>query len=425
MRRPAKSAWHRASLSRSRQIVTLVTLGLLTGLGPFTIDLYLPAFPQLREDFGVADGQVQLTLAATTLGFALGQLVVGPLSDRIGRRIPLLAANSVHVLASLGVAMAPDIEVLSLLRILQGLGAAGGAVVAMAMVRDLFSGDRLIVALSRLMLVQGAAPVVAPIVGSLLLSVVEWRGIFVVLAGYGLLMIVLQALILRETHPRGRGFGTAEPFFTRYRRVLSDRVYVGILLLAFATWGGLFSYLASASLLLQGVYGFTELQFGAVFAVCAIGVVSGSQVSPLISTRHGPPVTLMLGTAYLLLMGILMLSVALLDAHVVVIIVALFLYEFGVGLVNPAVQAIGLGRHGRDAGTAASLIGATGMLGAALVGPVIGMFPVTSAVPMASAVAISAVVGVIVLWSVVRPRSIAPLPTGDARTDELPVRGRG
>ncbi|MGO1393872.1 MFS transporter, partial [Agrococcus casei] len=171
MRRPAKSAWHRASLSRSRQIVTLVTLGLLTGLGPFTIDLYLPAFPQLREDFGVADGQVQLTLAATTLGFALGQLVVGPLSDRIGRRIPLLAANSVHVLASLGVAMAPDIEVLSLLRILQGLGAAGGAVVAMAMVRDLFSGDRLIVALSRLMLVQGAAPVVAPIVGSLLLSV--------------------------------------------------------------------------------------------------------------------------------------------------------------------------------------------------------------------------------------------------------------
>lgn len=408
-------------MSKGRRIATLLTLGLLTGLGPFTIDLYLPAFPQLRDEFGVSDGQVQLTLAATTLGFALGQLVVGPLSDRIGRRVPLLAANTLHVLASIGVAMAPDIETLSLLRIVQGLGAAGGAVVAMAMVRDLFSGDRLIVALSRLMLVQGAAPVVAPVLGSVLLSVIEWRGMFYVLAAYGVLMIVLQALVLRETHPRGQGLGTSEPFLARYKRVLTDRVYVGILLLAFATWGGLFSYLASASLVLQGVYGFTELQFGAVFGICAIGVVTGAQVSPRISTRYGPPVTLMIGTAYLLCMSILLLAVALLDAHVAVIVVALFLYEFGIGLVNPAVQAIGLGRHGRDAGTAASLIGATGMIGAALVGPVIGMFPVTSAVPMSVAVAISAALGVIVLWCIVRPRSIPPLPTGDARTDELPM----
>ena len=408
-------------MSNRRRIVTLLTLGLLTGLGPFTIDLYLPAFPQLRDEFGVSDGQVQLTLAATTLGFALGQLLVGPLSDRIGRRVPLLAANSLHVLASIGVAMAPDIETLSLLRIVQGLGAAGGAVVAMAMVRDLFSGDRLIVALSRLMLVQGAAPVVAPVVGSVLLTVIEWRGMFVVLAAYGVLMILLQALVLRETHPRGQGLGTSEPFLARYRRVLSDRVYVGVLLLAFATWGGLFSYLASASLVLQGVYGFTELQFGAVFAICATGVVIGSQVSPRFSTRYGPPTTLMIGTTYLLCMSILLLTVALLDANVAVVIVALFLYEFGIGLVNPAVQAIGLGRHGRDAGTAASLIGATGMIGAAVVGPVIGMFPVTSAVPMSVAVALSAALGVIVLWSVVRPRSIPPLPTGDARTDEVPV----
>lgn len=411
-------------MTRARQIVTLVTLGLLTGLGPFTIDLYLPAFPQLRDEFGVSDGQVQLTLAATTLGFAIGQLVVGPLSDRFGRRVPLLVANSIHVLASLGVAAAPDIEILSLLRILQGLGAAGGAVVAMAMVRDLFSGDRLIVALSRLMLVQGAAPVVAPVLGSVLLSVIEWRGMFIALAGYGILMIVLQAVVLRETHPSGRGLGTSEPFLARYRRVLSDRVYVGILLLAFATWGGLFSYLASASLVLQGVYGFSELQFGAVFAVCAIGVVTGAQVSPRISTRYGPPVTLMIGTAYLMVMGIVLLTVALLNAPVAVVVVALFLYEFGVGLVNPAIQAIGLGRHGRDAGTAASLIGATGMLGAALVGPVIGMFPVTSAIPMSTAVAISAVLGLIVLWTIVRPRTIAPLPTGDARTDELPIQER-
>ena len=409
-------------MSKGRRVAIILALGLLTGLGPFTIDMYLPAFPQLREEFSVADGQVQLTLAATTLGFAMGQLFVGPLSDRVGRRWPLLGANALHVAASIGVALAPTIEVLSLLRVFQGLGAAGGAVVAMAMIRDLFSGNQLIVALSRLMLVMGAAPVVAPIVGSALLTVINWRGMFVVLAAYGALMIVLQLVVLRETRPRGQGLGTAEPFLRRYQRVLSDRVYVGVLLLALANWGGLFAYLASASLVLQGVYGFSELQFGAVFAVCAIGVVTGSQVSPKISTKWGPQVTLIVSTAYMLVVGTTMFAVSLTHPHVAVLIVLLFVYEFGLGLTTPAIQALGLGRHGRDAGTAASLIGATGMLGAAAIGPIIGLFAVTSAIPMSGAIAICALLAIVVLWTIVRPRSIGPLPDEEPGTGPINVR---
>lgn len=402
-----------------------MALGLLTGLGPFTIDMYLPAFPQIRDEFGVSDGQVQLTLAATTLGFALGQLFVGPLSDRFGRRWPLLAANAVHIGASLGVALAPTIEVLSLLRILQGLGAAGGAVVAMAMVRDLFSGNQLIVALSRLALVMGAAPVAAPVVGSVLLTVMEWRGMFYVLAAYGAGMIVMQLIVLRETRPRGAGLGTSEPFINRYKRVLSDRVYVGILLVAFANWAALFSYLASASLVLQGVYGFSELGFGATFAVCAIAVVVGSQVSPKISTKYGPGRTLAISTAYITVIGVTMTVAALLQPPVALLIVLLFLYEFGLGLTSPALQAVGLGRHGRDAGTAASLIGTVGMVGAAAAAPIIGLFPVVSAVPMASAIAIAGVLMVVALWVVVRPGSIGPLvdtgPLGQVGTQTGPV----
>lgn len=409
-------------MSKGRRIAIILALGLLTGLGPFTIDMYLPAFPQLREEFGVSDGQVQLTLAATTLGFAMGQLFVGPLSDRIGRRLPLLGANALHIAASIGVAMAPSIEMLSVLRVFQGLGAAGGAVVAMAMVRDLFSGNQLIVALSRLMLVMGAAPVVAPVVGSALLTVINWRGMFYVLAAYGVAMIVLQLFVLRETRPRGKGLGTSEPFLMRYKRVFSDRVYVGVLLLALANWAGLFSYLASASLVLQGVYGFTELGFGATFAICAIGVVTGSQVSPKISTKYGPGRTLIISTAYIATIGVIMLITAAFNPPVLLLIALLFLYEFGLGLTTPALQALGLGRHGRDAGTAASLIGATGMLGAAMVGPIIGLFPVVNAVPMAAAIALAGVLMVFVLWTVVRPRTIGRLSDEDTGTGPIIVR---
>ena len=407
-------------MSDARRVATLIALGLLVGLGPFTVDMYLPAFPQLRADFNVSDGQVQLTLAATTLGFALGQLFVGPLSDRVGRRMPLLAANALHIAASVGVAMAPNIELLSLLRVFQGLGAAGGAVVAMAMVRDLFSGNKLIVALSRLALVSGAAPVLAPVVGSALMTWLDWRGMFLVLAGYGALMIVLQTFVLHETHPRGSAV-VAEPFFARYARVFSDRVYVGVLLVAFAIWAGLFAYLASASLVLQGVYGFSEIQFGAVFAVCAVGVVIGSQVSPRISTRFGPAITLTVSTSYLLVTASALLVVSLADPPAMALISLLFLFEFGFGLTMPAIQALGLGRHGRDAGTAASLIGATGMLGGTMAGPVIGAFPVTSAVPMSAALTISVALAALLLWAVVRPLTVERLPDEGDATGEIPV----
>ena len=140
------------TFSRRRRIAIIVTLGMLTGLGPFTIDLYLPAFPALKSDLGISDTQVQLTLSATTLGFATGQLLVGPLSDRLGRRLPLIACSILHVVSSILVALSPTIEFLTAMRLLQGVGAAGGAVVAMAMARDLFSGRPLVVMLSRLAL---------------------------------------------------------------------------------------------------------------------------------------------------------------------------------------------------------------------------------------------------------------------------------
>jgi MFS transporter, DHA1 family, multidrug resistance protein len=157
------------SLSSRQRLVYIIVLGALTALGPFTVDLYLPAFPAVEKDLDTSVAAIQLTLTATTIGFALGQLLVGPWSDKIGRRIPLIVATALHILASLGIIFAPDVEWVGALRVVQGIGAAGGGVVAVAMVRDLFGGLPLVRMMSRLALVSGLAPMVAPIIGSQLL----------------------------------------------------------------------------------------------------------------------------------------------------------------------------------------------------------------------------------------------------------------
>ena len=196
------------AIPHRRRVLYIVLLGALTALGPFTIDLYLPAFPVLEADFQTTAAAIQLTLTGTMIGFALGQLIVGPLSDKVGRRVPLLSVTALHVAASVAAALAPTLELLSAARVLQGAGAAAGGVVAAAIVRDLFGGRRLVVMLSRLALVSGVAPVLAPLVGSALLLVMPWRGIFVVLAVYGAVMLVSAIVFLPETLPRARRHDT-------------------------------------------------------------------------------------------------------------------------------------------------------------------------------------------------------------------------
>jgi len=213
------------ALSRSARVVYVIVLGLLVGLGPFTVDLYLPAFPVVAEELRASEAAIQLTLTATMIGFGVGQLVIGPWSDTVGRKLPLILATVLHVGASIGVAVSPDIEWVLVFRVLQGVGAAGGGVVAMATVRDLFGGQPLVRMLSRLALVTGLAPILAPVIGSQLLAVLDWRGLFLALAGYGILVTALASVFIVETLPperrRVKGHSTTAQ---RYRAVLSDRV---------------------------------------------------------------------------------------------------------------------------------------------------------------------------------------------------------
>lgn len=390
--------------SRRRRIAITLVLGLLTGVGPFTIDMYLPSFPALKQDLSITDAQVQITLSATTFGFAMGQLLIGPLSDRVGRRRPLLAMSSLHVLASIMVAISPNVEFLTVMRALQGIGAAGGAVVALAMARDLFSGRRLMRMMARLSLISGLAPIVAPILGSWLVSVVNWRGIFWVLATYGLTVLTLVSLLIVETRPPSeRTSAGIGPLLAAYRRVFGDRTFVGVWLVAAFAFGGLFSYVSTSSVLLQQVYGLSAQGFGVVFAICSVGVFTGVQLGSRLAARIGPARILAVATSVMVLAASALLLLNATVPGVLPLVPAIFCFTTGFGACMPTSQVLALQRHRADSGVAASLIGAGNMLTGAVVGPIIGSFALHDAAPMGIAMLSCALVSTAALWLIVRP----------------------
>ncbi|KIS28107.1 major facilitator transporter [Arthrobacter sp. SPG23] len=394
------------SLSRKRKILYILLLGALTALGPFTIDLYLPAFPALEASLGVSEAEVQLTLTGTTVGFALGQLVVGPLSDKFGRRLPLILATALHITASLGAALSTDLATLGLFRVLMGIGAAGGGVVAMAMVRDLFTGYAMVRMFSRMALVNGLAPILAPVIGSQLLLVMPWPGIFYFLAGYGSLVIIAAILLVRETLPRelrGRSGLTAGQ---RYKLLFSDRIFVGLLLLGGMNFAGLFAYLSASPFLFQDVYGFSPQQYGLLFGINSLGIVAGVQTSSRVIRLVPPQWILACSTAWMFLMAVLIVLFDQLGFGLWGVMVPLWFYILGTGFTFPCVQVLALSKHGAQAGTAASLLGAATFMMAGIVSPVVGWFGDISATVMGGVQATSILLAAAALWLVVRPRTV-------------------
>ncbi|WP_194410763.1 multidrug effflux MFS transporter [Microbacterium cremeum] len=401
------------SIPTRKRVLYIILLGALTALGPFTIDLYLPAFPVLEAEFDTTAAAIQLTLTGTMVGFALGQLVVGPLSDKVGRRVPLLAVTALHVVASTAAAFAPSLELLSVARVLMGAGAAAGGVVAAAIVRDLFGGRRLVVMLSRLALVSGVAPVLAPLVGSALLLVMPWRGVFAVLAVYGAVMLISALIFIPETLPPARRHERgATTVWQRYRSVLSDRVFIGVLIIGGMTFSGLFSYLSSSSFLFQLDYALSPQEYGLMFAVNSLGVVLGVQAASRLAARFGPQWVLAWSTAVLVLAASAIIVTDQLGLGLWGTVAPLFVFMTACGFTFPCVQVLALDRHGKAAGTAQSIIGASNFGVAGIISPLVGWIARDAgitATTMASVMVGCAVIGVLSLWLIVRPRTVERL----------------
>jgi MFS transporter, DHA1 family, multidrug resistance protein len=372
-----------------RKYVQLVlVLGALSAIGPLTIDTYLPALPELTTELSATDSQAQLTITGLLVGLGIGQLIIGPWSDVVGRRRPLLLALSAHGLMSLLCAVAPSIELLIVTRALQGLCGAAVAVVAMATVRDLFSGVRAAQLLSRLILVLGIAPIVAPSVGSALLQWTSWRGIFVVLALAAVALLAVAWFGLPETLPSNRRRpGSVRGSLRAYGALFSDRIFlimVGVSSLMFAT---LFTYIAGAPFLLQEIFGLSPQQFGLAFSSTAVGLILMTQLNPILLRRYSPVQVLTAGVVVAFLSALTLLATAVTEfGGLLGIMIPLWFVVSCAGLSFPNAPAIALSRHGEAAGTAAALLGATQFVIGGAVAPVVGAFANGTAVPMAAIV---------------------------------------
>lgn len=358
--------------SRARMIAVL---GAMVALGPLTIDVYLPALPKIADDLGVSSSVAQLTLTGTLAGLALGQLIVGPLSDSLGRRRPLMAGIVLHMLASLICLFAPNVVVLGVARGLQGMGAAAAMVVAVAVVGDLFVESQAATAMSRLMLILGVAPVVAPSLVAAVLLKASWHWVFAALVVLAGALLLLAALALPETltvsHRRPlrvRGIAAT------YVELLRDVRFVILVLVGALGMSGLFAYIAGASFVLQGHYGLGQQAFALVFGAGAVALIGATQFNVVLLRRFSPQTIVLWALVGASVAGVVF--VALSFAHVGGLpgfVLPVWSILGAMGFVIPNAPAVALSRHPDAAGTAAALLGAAQFGLGAAVAPLVGV----------------------------------------------------
>ena len=392
-------------MSDGASVRLVIVLGSVNAIGPLSIDMYLPAFPEIARSLETSASSVQLTLTACVAGLALGQLLIGPLSDRYGRRTPLIAAMSVYAVASVLCALAPNVLALMGLRFVQGLAGAGGVVIARAVVRDLHSGAAAVRLFSSLMLVTGLAPILAPLAGGQVLNHTSWRGIFWVLTVLSALIALLVTFGLRETLPKARRStsGLAETLRTM-RALLRDRWFVGHGLAGGLGFGALFAYISGSSFVLQGIYGVSPQLYSVLFAMNGLGLIAGSQVNARLVGRFGPAYLLRAGlVAIAVSASALLVVVSVGGLGVVAVLVPMFVIVSSLAFVLPNSTALALNDHAAVAGTASALLGMGQFVIGAAVAPLVGAAGTESAVPMAAIMTVVALAALVARHFARRP----------------------
>ena len=404
----ASSAAAQPSASRPAAGRGLVlVLGTLSAFGPLSLDLYLPGLPSVADDLGASASATQATLTACLLGLASGQLFAGPLSDARGRRRPLLLGVLAYVVASVACALAPSIGTLIALRFVQGLAGSAGIVISRAIVRDLHSGKEAARLYAALQLVNSTAPIVAPILGSALLRVMGWRGLFLVLAGLGALILTATGRLVAESHPpSARAPGHVRGTLATMGGLLRDARFTGCMLACAFALAALFAYIAGSPFVLQDIYGLSPTQFSFVFAGNSLGILVLAAVAARLLRRRSPVAVLGVGLGVGLTGGVaLLVVVATGVAGLAGVLPALFLVVSCVGLVLPSATAIAMAGHPAIAGTAAALLGVAQYAMGAVSAPLVGLGGRETAVPMAAVICVCGAVALAAWALLVRPRA--------------------
>ncbi|MCF1649554.1 multidrug effflux MFS transporter [Streptomyces indiaensis] len=392
---------------RTGLLVTFL-LGSLTAVPPLAMDMYLPSLPQVTRSLHAPAATVQLTLTACLAGMALGQLVVGPMSDRWGRRRPLLAGLAVFVVATVLCALAPTVELLVAFRLAQGLAGAAAIVIARAVVRDLYDGMAMARFFSTLMLISGVAPIVAPLIGGQVLRVTDWRGVFVVLTVIGVLIGVLVWTRLPETlEPAERHSGGVGEALRAMRGLLADRAFAGYMLTGGFAFAALFAYISASPFVIQEIHGASPQTFSLLFGVNSVGLVLVGQINGKVLVGRvrldrvlgvGLAIVITAATA-LLLMSLGVFG----EVGLVPVAAALFVLMSAMGVTLPNTQALALMRTKHAAGSASALLGTSSFLIGAIASPLVGVAGEDTALPMAVVQLAAALVALACFMGMCRP----------------------
>lgn len=393
-----------AALSPGQARKLILVLSALTAFGPMSIDMYLPSLPAMAADLAAPTGRVQMTLSSFFIGMGLGQLLFGPLSDRFGRRPVLLAGIFLYIVTSVFCAMSGGIEMLIALRLLQALGGSAAAVIARAMVRDFFVGDQAARVLSLIMLVMGAAPLIAPFIGGYLLLWFDWRAIFWVLAGFGLLCFFLVLAAVKESHPlERRSRHGLVGMLGVYGRILGHPQALGYLLANAAAYGGMFAFFAGSPFVYINIHAVAPEQYGYLFACNIFGMMGLSFLNAKIVVRLGAHRLFVLGTLLTAAAGAaLLLDVVSGFGGLPGIVVPIFIYVAALSLISANGLAMALDRFPHAAGSVSALSGGLMFLVGALSAGAVSLFHDGSALAMAAVIATTGMAALAVQFGLTR-----------------------
>ncbi|MEK4058067.1 multidrug effflux MFS transporter [Paenibacillus sp. FSL F4-0087] len=373
--------------STSRVRMALI-LGTLSAFGPLSLDMYLPALPTLADEFQSSTSYAQLSLTACMVGLAVGQLLAGPLSDVRGRRTPLIAGLILYTIASILCLVSPTMGSFVVLRFIQGAAGAAGIVISRAVVRDVYSGPELTRFFSLLMLINGVAPIAAPIIGGQLLAYTSWRGVFILLSIIGILTLVAVVVGLGETLPtERRSSGGLKQTLLTFRKIAGDRLFMGYALTQGFVSAGMFAYISGSPFVLQKIYGISPQMFSVCFAINGLGIILASQIAGRLAGKVSETRLLIAGLLTAALGGTSLLIAILAGGNLFSVLIPLFLVVSSVGLVNTASFALAMANQEKSAGSASALIGVMTFLFGGIVAPLVGLGGEGTAVPMGIVIA--------------------------------------
>jgi MFS transporter, DHA1 family, multidrug resistance protein len=386
-------------------------MGVLQAFAPLSIDMYLPSMPLLEKVFNATTAQIQITLVTFLLGYALGQSLYGPVTDRFGRKPPLYFSLTLFVFSSAACALATSVNMLSFFRLLQAIAACGGAVVSRAMVRDLFPPAELRKIFSMLVLVLGVSPLISPFIGGYLLVWFGWKSVFYTQALLGALTLLAMHFRLDESlapehaHPLH-----LDHIVSSYTHLLRDRTFLGASLVCGFSSAGMFAYIASAPFVFINIYKLPPQQFGWLFAVIAAGMIAASQVNGRMSHKIALWKVLRVANLVQLLSGIAVLWTASTGiGGITGLFAPVFAYMCAIGFVFPNGNAIAMMRHGNIAGTASALLGTNQFVIAAATTIALGWIDSSSAMPMAIVIAACGIAASLLnFWTLGARLEIAP-----------------